>query len=105
MRIAFSCPVAPGHLYPMTTLARKLREFDHEVFFLCLADAAPMIRAAGLDFFPYGEALFPAGEMPRRQRQLSELTGADALRAMANLFTETCRAALEDGERAIRESR
>ena len=89
----------------MTALARKLRERDHEVFFLCLAEAEPMVRAAGLDFFPYGEALFPAGEYPRRLRILSQLSGAEALQFTLGLFTDVCRAGLEDGERAIRESR
>lgn len=89
----------------MTALARKLREFDHEVFFLCLAEAEPMVRAAGLEFFPYGEALFPAGEYPRRLRLLSQLSGAEALQFTLGLFADVCRAGLEDGERVLRESR
>ena len=89
----------------MTALARKLREHDHEVFFLCLAEAEPMVRSAGLDFVPYGEAVFPAGEYPRRLRTLSQLSGAEALQFTVNLFADVCRAGLEDGERALRESR
>ena len=61
MRIGFSCPVLPGHMYPMTTLARKVRERGHEVFFLGIPDAEPMVRVAGFEFYPYGDALFPAG--------------------------------------------
>ena len=105
MRIAFSCPSVPGHLHPMTALARKLREHDHEVFFLCLAEAEPMVRSAGLEFGPYGEAVFPAGEYPRRLRTLSQLSGAEAFQFTVNLFADVCRAGLEDGERALRESR
>jgi MGT family glycosyltransferase len=89
----------------MTALARKLRERDHEVFFLCLAEAEPMVRSVGLDFFPYGETLFPSGEYPRRLRVLSQLSGTEALQFTLSLFADVCRASLEDGERAIRESR
>lgn len=89
----------------MTALARKLRDRDHEVFFLCLAEAEPMVRSAGLDFFPSGETLFPAGEYPRRLRILSQLSGAEALQFTVSLFADVCRAGLEDGEGAIRESR
>jgi len=105
MRIGFSCPVLPGHMYPMTTLARKVRERGHEVFFLGIPDAEPMVRAAGLEFFPYGEALFPAGEMARRVRILSQLSGMKGIQFTLNLFRDTVRAAFDDAERAIRESR
>jgi zeaxanthin glucosyltransferase len=105
MRIAFSCPAVPGHLHPMTALACKLRGRNHEVFFLCLAEAEPMVRSVGLDFFPFGEAVFPAGEYPRRLRALSQLSGNEALEFTMGLYADVCRAALEDGERAIRESR
>lgn len=89
----------------MTALARKLREHDHEVFFLCLAEAEPMVRAAGLDFLPYGDALFPPGEYPRRLRLLSQLSGAEALQFTMDLFADVCRAGLQDGERVLRQSR
>jgi len=105
MRIGFSCPVLAGHLYPMTTLARKVRERGHEVFFLALPDAEPMVRAAGLAFHPYGDALFPAGEMPRRLRILSQLAGLKGIRYTLSMFKDYVRAALDDGERVIRESR
>jgi len=105
MRIGFSCPVLPGHMYPMTTLARKVRQRGHEVFFLGIPDAEPMVRAAGLEFYPYGAALFPAGDMARRVRILSQLSGIKGIRFTLNLFKDTVRAAFDDAERAIRESR
>jgi zeaxanthin glucosyltransferase len=89
----------------MTALARKLRERGHEVFFLGLAEAEPMVRSAGLDFFPYGKALFPAGDYARRLGVLSQLSGTEALQCTVSLFADVCRAELEDGERAVRESR
>lgn len=104
MRIAFSCPAAPGHLHPMTTLARRVRELGHEVVFVCLSDAEPMVRSAGLEFQAYGDDLFPVGEMPRRWRMLSQLSGEDGLQFTARLFGDVCRAGIEDGERALQEA-
>ena len=89
----------------MTALARKLRERGHEVFFTCLAEAEPMVRAAGLDFFPYGESLLPAGDLHRRLQILSQLSGTEALEFTLSLFVDLCRAGLEDGERVLRELR
>lgn len=89
----------------MTALARKLRERDHEVFFLGLAEAERMVRSVGLDFVTYGEGVFPEGEFSRRLRFLSQLSGTEALQFTLTLFGDLCRAGLEDGERAIRESR
>jgi zeaxanthin glucosyltransferase len=105
MRIGFSCPVLAGHLYPMTTLARKVRERGHEVFFLALPDAEPMVRAAGLEFYPYGDALFPVGEMPRRLHILSQLSGIRGIQFTLSMFKDYVRAAFDDSERAIRDSR
>jgi len=34
MKLGFICPNIPGHLNPMTTLARRLQERNHEVVFL-----------------------------------------------------------------------
>jgi hypothetical protein len=34
MKIGFICPNIPGHLNPMTALARHLQERNHEVVFL-----------------------------------------------------------------------
>jgi zeaxanthin glucosyltransferase len=104
MRIGFSCPVTPGHLHPMITLARKLQTHGHDVFFLCIAEGEPMVRAAGLEFVPYGEEILPSGEMARRLQILSQLNGTEALQYAIKLFSDTCSAALEDGERAIRAS-
>jgi hypothetical protein len=40
-RIAFVGVRVPGHLYPMTTLARKLQARGHEVVFISVLDAEP----------------------------------------------------------------
>jgi hypothetical protein len=46
MKFGFTCPQVPGHLNPMTTLARHLQMRNHDVVFLYSSGAA------GLPFIP-----------------------------------------------------
>jgi zeaxanthin glucosyltransferase len=48
MKIAFLGVRVPGHLNPMTTLARKLKGRGHDVVFLSMPDTEPFVRAAEL---------------------------------------------------------
>ena len=52
MRVAFLSLPVPGHLNPMTALARKYQARGHEVVFLSLPDVAPFVQAAQLPFVP-----------------------------------------------------
>src|SRR5207244_1136875 len=104
MRIAFSAPPVPGHLNPMTALARKLQSRGHQAIFFGIPDTEPVIRAAGLDFFPYGQERFPPGSLARDLSKLSLLSGPEAFQFTVELVANACRAALEDGPRALRES-
>src|SRR5258708_23867441 len=76
MRIAFVSIAAPGHLNPMTTLARQMKTRGHDVVFSSLLDTEGFAHAAGLSFVPLCEKEFPAGPVskfsdpfPRFQRQ------------------------------------
>src|SRR6187431_3573083 len=100
MRIGFNAPNVPGHLNPMTALARTVKARGHEVIFFGYVDAEPMIRAAGLDFFPVCQEKYPAGEFARQLHRLSLVSGAEALQYTIQLFVEGSRAAFEDGPRA-----
>src|SRR5215467_3223691 len=79
MRIGFLSLPVPGHLNPMTTLARKLQSRGHDVVFISLADVAPFVEAAGLPFVTCSEAAYPAGSLGKLVRHLSELSGEEAL--------------------------
>jgi MGT family glycosyltransferase len=79
MRIGFLSLPVPGHLNPMTTLARKLQSRGQDVVFISLADVAPFVEAAGLPFVPCSETAYPAGSLGKLVRRLSELSGEDAL--------------------------
>ena len=77
MKIAFISPPVPGHLNPMTTLARKLQSRNHDVVFISGPDGEPSVRAADLTFLPYAVkevAAAPLKERPRWQ----ELQGEEA---------------------------
>jgi len=84
MRIGFLSLPVPGHLNPMTALARKLQSRGHDVVFISLADVAPFVEAAGLPFVPCSEAAYPAGSLGKLVRRLSELSGEDALHFTVN---------------------
>jgi zeaxanthin glucosyltransferase len=51
MKFGFICPNVPGHLNPMTALARHLQTRDHDVVFLYSSAAAglPFVSANGKD--------------------------------------------------------
>ena len=84
MRIGFLSLPVPGHLNPMTTLARKLQSRGHDVVFISLADVAPFVEAAGLAFVPCSETAYPAGSLAKLVRRLSELSGEEALHFTVN---------------------
>ena len=47
MKIGFICPTVPGHLNPMTALARHLQARNHEVVFLYSSSANGLPYVAG----------------------------------------------------------
>jgi zeaxanthin glucosyltransferase len=71
MKLGFICPNLPGHLNPMTALARHLQARNHEVVFLYSTDANGLPVAPGpeKDFINQNRA-----EQSKRQ-------GEDALRS------------------------
>jgi MGT family glycosyltransferase len=101
MRIGFTAPNTPGHLNPMTALARTLKARGHEVIFFGYLDVEPVIRQAGIDFFPVCQEQYPAGEFARQLHGLSQLSGAEALQYTIQLFVDACRGGFDDGPRAI----
>src|SRR5215467_10297594 len=94
MRIGFLSLPVPGHLNPMTTLARKLQSRGHDVVFISLADVAPFVEAAGLPFVACSEAAYPAGSLGTLVRRLSELSGEQALHFTINAMMKGYTASL-----------
>src|SRR6516225_4196275 len=80
MKLGFICPNLPGHLYPLTTLARHLQARNHEVVFLYSTGAA------GLPFIPGPE------NDPLRENlpEVSKLHGVEAVKfSLRVLMTQT----------------
>ena len=94
MRIGFVSLPVPGHLNPMTALARKVQTRGHDVVFISLVDVAPFVEAAGLPFVPCAEAAYPAGSLGKLVRRLSELSGEEALNFTVNAMMKGYTASL-----------
>src|SRR5262245_54841292 len=93
MQVAFLSLPVPGHLNPMTALARAYQARGHSVVFLSLPDVAPFVHAAQLPFVPCAEDAYPQGSLGTYLERLSRLSGADALsytiNDMMKGYTET----------------
>ena len=70
MKLGFICPNLPGHLNPMTTLARHLQARGHDVVFLYSKEAN------GLPFVPGPEK----DHISENRPEVSKLQGQDALK-------------------------
>src|SRR6516165_9751411 len=80
MKLGFICPNLPGHLNPLTALARHLQARDHEVVFLYSSGAA------GLPFIPGPEKDQFRENLP----EVSRLQGDDAVKfSLRMLMTQT----------------
>jgi zeaxanthin glucosyltransferase len=82
MKLGFICLNLPGHLNPMTTLARHLQDRNHDVVFLYSSGAA------GLPFVPGPEK----DHLNESRPDLSKMRGEDAVQFGARLVmaqTET----------------
>ena len=80
MKLGFICPNLPGHLNPLTTLARRLQARNHEVVFLYSSGAA------GLPFIPSPEKDQFRENLP----EVSKLQGDDAVKfSLRMLMTQT----------------
>jgi zeaxanthin glucosyltransferase len=74
MKLGFICPNVPGHINPMTTLARQLQARNHEVVFLYSSEAA------GLPCVPADEKDQVHENMP----EISKMQGDEAFQLGAS---------------------
>lgn len=64
-----------GHLYPMFTLALRLKERGHRVTFFAFADAAAFLGETGIDCEVFGNKDFPVGYTKQVLDELSKMKG------------------------------
>ena len=102
MKIAFLGVRVPGHLNPMTTLARKLKARGHDVVFLSMPDTERFVRAAELPFIPFCENDFPVGSLAKSMAALSKLQGQAALEMVIKSVANTMESAFRNLPRTLR---
>ena len=73
MKIGFICPNIPGHINPMTALARRLQGRNHEVVFLYQSEAAGLSCVPGPENDRFLERFL------EKSREVSKLQGDGAL--------------------------
>ena len=104
MKIAFLGVRVPGHLNPMTTLARKLKARGHDVVFLSMPDTERFVRAAELPFIPFCENDFPVGSLAKSMAALSKLQGQAALEMAIMPVANTMESAFRNLPRTLRDT-
>src|SRR5258706_319337 len=105
MRIACLGVRVPGHLNPMTTLARRLKAREHDVVFISVLDTEPYVRAAQLPFIPYCEKEFPLGSVRQKTDQLGKLQGQAALEFAIGNIANSLEAAFRNLPQTLQQAR
>ena len=95
------CPVAGGHLTPMTTLGHELKKRGHRVTVVGIEDALPKVLAAGLNIQIIGQADFPQGATQQLFTQLGNLKGLAAARYTINWLANESDMYLRDAPEVI----
>jgi MGT family glycosyltransferase len=94
---------APGHLYPLTALARRLQQRGHQVTYFQVADAEPFIRAAGLEYRQIGAADHPPGTLRQIVEPLGRLKGIAGIRyTVREMVCRDAAMVLRDAPAAVR---
>lgn len=96
MKIGFYTFPVPGHLNPMTALARKLKSRGHDVFVMCLSSGEPLVRAAQLPFLPVAEKQYPPDWLAPRATEVSQLQGIEGLEFSFGIVSRTLQGVLDD---------
>jgi MGT family glycosyltransferase len=93
----------PFGIYPLTALARRLKQRGHGVTCFQVADAEPFIRAAGLRFHEIGAADHPPGALRQIVEPLGRLKGLAGLRyTIREMVCRDAAMVLRDAPAAVR---
>lgn len=98
------CPAESGHLNTFIPLAKELLGRGHRVTVIASPDAQKKTIAAGLEFKPIGEDIFPLGSLKERFAQLGKLSGLAALKYTIQLFKDAATSVLRDAPQVIKEN-
>jgi zeaxanthin glucosyltransferase len=84
MKIGFIGLPSPGHLNPMSALARQLQSRNHEVVLFSPPVGEPFARAAGLPFVPIAEKEFSTERVAELVGKISRIKGEEGLQFTVN---------------------
>lgn len=98
------CPAATGHLNPMTTLGRELKQRGHRVTVLGITDAQSKTLAAGLEFREIGGSEFTGGMRKESLAKLGKLSGLAALKYTVYLVQQSAAMLLQQGPAAVKQA-
>ncbi len=84
MKIGFIGLPNPGHLNPMSALARQLQSRNHDVVMFSVPVGESIARAAGLPFVPFAEREFSTDKLGEIVGRMSRLKGEGGLRFTVN---------------------
>ncbi len=84
MKIGFIGLPNPGHLNPMSALARQLQSRNHDVVMFSVPVGESIARAAGLPFVPFAEREFSTDKLGEIVGRMSRLKGEVGLRFTVN---------------------
>jgi zeaxanthin glucosyltransferase len=84
MKIGFIGLPNPGHLNPMSALARQLQSRNHDVVMFSVPVGESIARAAGLPFVPFAEREFSPDKLGEMLGTMSRLKGEGGLRFTVN---------------------
>jgi zeaxanthin glucosyltransferase len=84
MKIGFIGLPNPGHLNPMSALARQLQSRNHDVVMLSVPVGESIARAAGLPFVPFAEREFSPDKLGEIVGTMSRLKGEVGLQFTVN---------------------
>jgi zeaxanthin glucosyltransferase len=84
MKIGFIGLPSPGHLNPMSALARQLQSRNHDVVMFSPPVGESLARGAGLPFVPFAEKEFSPDKLGEIVRTVSRLKGEEGLQFTVN---------------------
>ncbi len=84
-RIAFICPPLQGHINPMISIAKGLKDNGYNIVFIGLLEIANNIKI--FDFIPIGGKTFSIGDIRNITKRMSKLKGMRMGRVWQKQFT------------------
>src|SRR5215468_4847322 len=90
-----------GHLYPMSALARHLKNRGHRVTFFAFADAEAFLAETGMECVVVGRDRFPPGYTRQAVDLLSRMKGWKGFRYTVETLCNEMNAQMDELPKAV----